>query len=239
MSPLYKDTSLDLHLHSSIASSATVSERQTWPQPDVASVVLSNVSRINSKWSSSTTCWEFFHQFVSAKTLQLIHIFLLKCDHFGTDPFLRLMPSAPNGCYGSNLRWYPVLSKLACYKSLCRFLSTKIIILANICWSFKNFVWVPLFESQYILGPTGMDISAIRRIQWIDLCGGGSAAYRYQYCWNLLKITTKILRSDTVSDFYDMINTVASSIYSVYSFTVNTVMQFKYFCNEYQWRASF
>jgi len=48
---------------------------QTRPQSDVASVVFSNVSRVNSNWSSSTTCWEFFHQFVSVMTLKLIHTF--------------------------------------------------------------------------------------------------------------------------------------------------------------------
>jgi len=34
---------------------------------------------------------------------------------FGTDLFLRLMPSAANGCYEINLSWYPVSSKLASY----------------------------------------------------------------------------------------------------------------------------
>ena len=50
---------------------------QTRNQSDVASVVLSNVSRIDSKWSSSTTCWEFFHQFPSTKTLKLIRMYVL------------------------------------------------------------------------------------------------------------------------------------------------------------------
>ena len=49
---------------------------QTRNQSDVASVVLSNVSRIDSKWSSSTTCWEFFHQFPSTKTLKLIRMYV-------------------------------------------------------------------------------------------------------------------------------------------------------------------
>jgi len=59
----------------------------------------------NSKWSSSTTCWEFFHHFLSDITVKLIdlQIFLLKYDHLRTDAFLRLMPSGANGCYGINL----------------------------------------------------------------------------------------------------------------------------------------
>ena len=50
---------------------------KTRPKSDVASVVLSNVSRINSKWFSSTTCWEFFRRFLGAVTLKLIEIFVL------------------------------------------------------------------------------------------------------------------------------------------------------------------
>jgi len=84
--------------------------RQIRPQSDVASVVLSNVQRIKSKWSSSTTCWEFFHQFTSAITLKLIQITFVKYDHLRTDPLLRLMPSAANGYYGINLSWCAVLS---------------------------------------------------------------------------------------------------------------------------------
>ena len=78
---------------------------QTRPQLDVASVVLSNVLRINSHPSSSTSCREFFHLFLSAITLKLIQIFFIKYNHLQTDPFLRLMLSATNGCYGINLSW--------------------------------------------------------------------------------------------------------------------------------------
>jgi len=97
--------------------------RQTRPQSDVASVVLSNVSQTNSKRSSSTTCWEFCRRFLSAVTLKLIQIFLSKYDRLRTDPFLRLIASAASSCYGVSLGWYPVLSKvLSCkYKHLRHF----------------------------------------------------------------------------------------------------------------------
>jgi len=77
MLPLYMDTRPGLHhLQPSITACCV-------PQSDVALVVLLNVSRINS---SSTTCREFFHQFLSAITLKLIQIFL--CHHLHADPFL-------------------------------------------------------------------------------------------------------------------------------------------------------
>ena len=68
LSTLYKvptlcmDTCLDLELHSSVASSTTAccAPGQT-SVTDVASVVLSNVSQIDSELSHSTICWEFFH----------------------------------------------------------------------------------------------------------------------------------------------------------------------------------
>ena len=48
--------------------------------------------------------YEFFHQFLSSVTLELIQMCLLKYDHLQTDPFYRLTPSAANGClYGINL----------------------------------------------------------------------------------------------------------------------------------------
>jgi len=63
----------------------------------------------------------------------------LKYSHLRTDPFLRLMPSAANGCNGINLSRYPVLPKLASYKMyehwrlFADFLYKKMSILVNIC----------------------------------------------------------------------------------------------------------
>ena len=51
---------------------------QARPQSDVASVVLSKISRTNLKWSSSTSCLEFFQQFLSAIRLKLIRISFTK-----------------------------------------------------------------------------------------------------------------------------------------------------------------
>jgi len=70
-------------------------------RPDISQTLLrlffpnSNVSRVNSKWSSSTTCRKFFRQFLSAMTLKFIQIFFKFNNQLRTDPFLRLMPSAP------------------------------------------------------------------------------------------------------------------------------------------------
>jgi len=114
MSPLYMDQSPDLH--SSIASSTTVH-----CVPDQTSVrhcfgCSFKCFTNSSNWSSSTSCWEFCHQFLSAITLKLMQIFFITYDHFRTDPFIRLMRSAANGCYGINHSWYPILSKLRSYK---------------------------------------------------------------------------------------------------------------------------
>jgi len=108
------NTSTYLHLHSSITSSTKSAVRQTKPQSNVASTVLSNVLlRIYSKWSSSTTCWEFFHQFLSAITLKLIQIFLTKIQTLSNRTISMINAIC---CYGINLCWYPVLSILASYK---------------------------------------------------------------------------------------------------------------------------
>ena len=129
--------------------------RQTRPQSNVASVVLSNVSRINSKWSYSTTCWEFFRQFLSAITLNLYGYFV-KYDRLWTDSFLWLTLSAAYGCYGIYLSWYPVLSKLASYKCqywrLCRFCVPKNIDIGR-CFLklFENFLGVRVFLNHSVV----------------------------------------------------------------------------------------
>jgi len=67
---------------SRLINNSLLCRRQTRPQSDVASVVVSNISQINSKWSSSNTCWEFFHQFLGIITLKLIQVFLLNAIIF-------------------------------------------------------------------------------------------------------------------------------------------------------------
>ena len=110
---------------------------------------------INSKWSSSTTCWEFFHHYLSDITVKLIdlQIFLLKNDHLRTDAFLRLMPSGVNGCYGINLSCSTLFyqtRKLQIWRleTLCRFSVQIVNSDQYLLKLFDNFVGVRFFEPQ-------------------------------------------------------------------------------------------
>ena len=103
---------------------------QTRPQSDAAPVVLINVPRINSKWSSSTTSTSFIS--FSAWIHLLIDIFLSKYNLHCTDPPIRLMPSAANCCYEINRSWYRFTKTCKHYmykhwRLFCRFSEPKIV----------------------------------------------------------------------------------------------------------------
>ena len=79
----YNKCSKCLHLHSSQSPHQQQSAVcQTRPQSDVTLIILSDVSRINSKWSSPTTCWELFHRFLSAIAIgATLYVTMVTCHH--------------------------------------------------------------------------------------------------------------------------------------------------------------
>ena len=126
--PLRRQWPGDVRLHPSIALATT--DQTSVKRCINNNIVLSNVSRIQLKWSSSTARSWFFHLSINFKTVKLIvsYRFLYwSTILFRTGPFLRLAPSAANGFYGINLSWYLAISKCKHLKVFVDSLYKKII----------------------------------------------------------------------------------------------------------------